>query len=600
MKIQNFALAMICTLLVSCTKWGNSENNRLMKQAQLLLDQKPDSALVLIDAVNTALLSDAKRAEHTLLRVMAKDNAGMNITTDTEILRAREYFIHRNDPGKTAFACFYTAKTISDKDNVIEKMKYYQEALDFVQKTDNKLLQGKILYNMGYLNYNRRWYAEAIYYYQQAMIAFKSAEGQYHREINAMNAIANSFLVNNQQDSAQYYYKAALKLANLHDNPAIQAIIYNNMSVAYRELGQLDTAYHYGRRSLSMATTNNGKVNAYMNLAQLSFDKNLLDSARNCLVMSETLYQNMANKNPFAQFSLNKLRYQVEKKDGNLEMALHYQDLYTDYQYEITQQSDRQLLLEMQRKYNLAVKETEHNREMNTRLKWIGGLALVLLVLAGVCYKMLQKNQKQKAELEITKQQISTLHEMYQQRDNNMKKMFLKKMGIAKSIAVLTPYIDDNLMKRTTQTDEELIWKMKQIVKKLKTQNFVEIANEILPEFTVRLKNVCPDLDDREISICCLELFNFNNEAIDMLVNERYKGTTQTVQNWKTTIRRKLKMQSYGNLQEFLMNIYNERIDKLDAVKMEKFENMDKKNGKTTFSSFTFPYFDTLISYLTK
>jgi hypothetical protein len=36
------------------------------------VEQAPDSALVLLDAVNTALLGDAAKAEYTLLRVQAK------------------------------------------------------------------------------------------------------------------------------------------------------------------------------------------------------------------------------------------------------------------------------------------------------------------------------------------------------------------------------------------------------------------------------------------------------------------------------------------------------------------------------------------------
>jgi len=164
-----------------------------MQQAQLLVEQMPDSALMLLDSVNTALLSDAKRAEYALLRVQVKDNARMDISADTEILRAREYFIRGKNREKAALACFYAAKVVKGKDQADEQMGFYQEALEHVQHTGNKLLQGKILYNIGNLNYNRDWYAEAINRYQQALKVFQSIDGQYQREINAMNAMANSF-----------------------------------------------------------------------------------------------------------------------------------------------------------------------------------------------------------------------------------------------------------------------------------------------------------------------------------------------------------------------------------------------------------------------
>jgi tetratricopeptide (TPR) repeat protein len=247
--ILSILLALVCSLLVSCTKWGNSENNRLIQQAQSLVELAPDSALTLLDRVNTTSLNDVKWAEYTLLRVQARANAGLDLSTDTEIFQAQEYFTRRKDPEKAALACFFAAKAVEGKDKADEQMKSYQEALNHVQYTDNKLLHGKILYNMGYMNYNRCWYAEAISCYRQAMRMFQTAGGQYHREIYALNAIANSFLLNAQNDSAQYYFKTALNQAKLNENPAMQFIVYNNMGVTYREKGQMDTANYYGRRA---------------------------------------------------------------------------------------------------------------------------------------------------------------------------------------------------------------------------------------------------------------------------------------------------------------------------------------------------------------
>ena len=91
--LQYISLAILCGTLPACTKWGNSENSRLMQQAQSLVEQMPDSALSVLDAINTASFSNAGKAEYTLQRVQAKDNAEMDITSDTEILPVREYFL---------------------------------------------------------------------------------------------------------------------------------------------------------------------------------------------------------------------------------------------------------------------------------------------------------------------------------------------------------------------------------------------------------------------------------------------------------------------------------------------------------------------------
>ena len=67
--IQNTKLVVLCGLFTSCIQWGSNENNRLMQQAELLVELAPDSALILLDSVNIAVFTEADKAEYTLLRV---------------------------------------------------------------------------------------------------------------------------------------------------------------------------------------------------------------------------------------------------------------------------------------------------------------------------------------------------------------------------------------------------------------------------------------------------------------------------------------------------------------------------------------------------
>ena len=95
-SVCNIILVVLIVSLVSCIKWGNRENSRLIEQALRLLEHTPDSALALLDAVNTVRFNDVERAEYTLLRIQARSNAGMDLSTDTEIFAVREYFMAKS------------------------------------------------------------------------------------------------------------------------------------------------------------------------------------------------------------------------------------------------------------------------------------------------------------------------------------------------------------------------------------------------------------------------------------------------------------------------------------------------------------------------
>ena len=229
-----------------------------MQQAQLLTDQAPDSALALLDVVHTVNFSSAERAEYNLLLIQARNNAGLDISSNTEIYGVREYFVRKKDRQKAAWACYFAALVVAGQ-NPAQAMEYQMEALDFAKNTENKVLQGKILYNMGTLNFNSEWYDHAILRYRQALKIFRSSD-HYQREIFTLVAVSNSFLMNRQADSAQYYYQQALQQAYQHEDTTLMVMVYNNMGAAFREQGQPDKATGYSRQALQLAASDDKHI----------------------------------------------------------------------------------------------------------------------------------------------------------------------------------------------------------------------------------------------------------------------------------------------------------------------------------------------------
>jgi tetratricopeptide (TPR) repeat protein len=502
----------------------------------------------------------------------------MDISSDTEIFDAREFFIRGKDPQKAALACFYAAFVATEQNQTTTGMEYYQEALDFAKNTDNKELQIKILYNMGYLNYRGGWYDDAIKRYLQSLNISQLTDNQNQLEVRTLNSIASVLMMMNNADSAQYYYQQALDQAQLHEDIALQVMIYNNMSMTYRVQGQPDQATFFSRQALQLAINDNDKMYIYSNLAYVHHETGSADSARYYIQLAEELSKDTDNNLTTAYLA--ELSYQIEKSEGNYQKALEYFELNSKLQFEVLENNDRKVLLEMQKKYDMTIKENALNQQRNKAWKFAGVSLMFLLALAVFCIFILRINMKQKEalareklentekqlaleqaerksmektmELEHVLHQAQTLQEMYNQRDNEMKTIFLEKIGILKKIALLSPYLNEKSL--NAQNEElKLMKRTREIVKYLDLQNFIDTANELYPEFTDRLKQVYSSLDDREISICCLLLFDFNNQELDLFLNRRLKSTLNTIQKWKSVIRRKLDMDSHGDIKEHLL-----------------------------------------------
>lgn len=550
--IKNMILVMFCGLFASCVKWGSKENNNFILQASLLLETKPDSALMLLDSVNAALFNDKQKAEYILLKVQARDNAGLDLSTDIEIFQVREFFIKRNNFNKAALACFYSGKVVDDSDNFTLKMNYYREAFEFAKNTNNEPLLSKILYNMGYVDFERHWYYYAITEYKQALKIVQDMENRQREEIYSLIAIGNSFIAEHEIDSARYYYGMALYEAQELDDADIQETVYNNMMETYIEFDLFDAAKCVGRQALSIATADIKKADIYKNFALLFHKINVPDSARYYIAMAEPVIANIDDFYELATFY--HLYYQIEKEAGNYLKALEYFELYFEYSLKLTISNDKQKLLNIQKKYYDAEKEIKYDKKIIRFWKIEGVTFSVLFVFMVFFIIMIQMNIKQRFALKRTEKQAKILHELYSKLKNNI----VKEIGIFKKIAFLLPSINANTWK--LKNDEyKLIKKIRDTIKSFDAQKFTDFADGLYPGFTDRLKQICPLLDDREINICCLILFDFSNKELDLIINERLKGSLNTIQNWKSSIRRKLNIPAYGNIKSYLEEIAKQK-----------------------------------------
>lgn len=537
---QNIILTAICGLFVSCVKWGSMENNRLMQQVRVFAEVQPDSALMLLNRINTALLSDTERAEYTLLRVQTRDNAEYDLTTDIEIFKAREFFLKEKKWEKAALACFFAGKVVDERDDVALETAFYQEALDLAIKTNHELLQGKILYAMGFTNFDRHWYTDAIAQYQQALKIFQTATDQYQQEIYSWVAVGNSFIVEQKADSAQRYFETALYRAQMRNDTALQVMVYNNMLEAYRELGMTDAAKFCGWQALNLVTADRERADVYINLAQVFQDENCFDSAR--YYMQKTLPLIAKLNDIYDLINMYHVCYQIEKNTGNAVKALEYFEQYTLYRNELTDWNKKQKLLEFQHKYRNAEKENEYHRAKSRLLGLASALGFMAVFLSMAVFRMKKKNILQKAEAE---QKSETLQNMFRERNSEIQTAFLEKLQIIKDISLV------NLQKTTPASFHT---EVNAIMSAFTIQKFVEITEELYPSFNAKLQNSFPNanLTEQETTLCCLTLCGFSNKELALFINQ--SKDTQSVEKMKNRIRKKLGMDAYDrNIKDFLL-----------------------------------------------
>jgi tetratricopeptide (TPR) repeat protein len=566
MKMFQWTLMVVFYWLsVSCSQWGSKENNRLIRQAELLAELNPNNALLLLDSMNTALFSNAEKAAYTILRIQAKDNAGLDLSTDIEIFQARDYFIRNGkNPEQVALACLFAGKVVDAKDNIAVKINYYREALDFAKKTNNEMLQGEILYNMFFLDFDDNSINDVISLHQQALNIFKSASDQRQQEIYILIAIGNSSIIEQKTDSAQHYFAAALNKALLLDKPALQVAIYENIMDSYIKLEKLDMAKHAGNQALNLTLSESEKISVYLNFAQLFHVENIIDSSRFYLAKAEPFISTGDDVYELTKFY--RLCCQIEKNAGNHTKALEYLELSTKYLQELTDWNGRQKLLEFQKKFKITKLEIKYNKEKNRlwRLAGILGVMSFLLIIGYIVVK--KRNIKQtialtkieheirEKDLELEKvkhekseaeQNMHIFQKVYEKQYNEIQINFLEKLKIIKSLLFLDASRKSSMI---------IISELNTIKDKFSLQEFVAITNVLYPGFTDKLKANYPNvnLSEKEISICCLIVCGFSNKELALFIHQ--KKDTQAVEKMKNRLRKKMNIPAYYDVKKYLLD----------------------------------------------
>ena len=149
----------------SCSQQQNP--NALLIQADSFMEEYPDSALHILESIETQQLSaQADRAYYALLLTQARDKNYIVQTDDSLIRTAVQYYDSVGDVQMQAKAYYYKGAIYRDANLCGEAIKEYLTAIPFAEKAENTKLLGLIYNQAGYLYYLQDLLEQADSIYQ--------------------------------------------------------------------------------------------------------------------------------------------------------------------------------------------------------------------------------------------------------------------------------------------------------------------------------------------------------------------------------------------------------------------------------------------------
>ncbi|MCE8915393.1 hypothetical protein K0F77_17225 [Bacteroides fragilis] len=462
--------------LVSCTD-GRSEGQvaRLLRQAEMCMEECPDSALVYLHQISDPeKLTGENQADYCLLLTQAMDKNDLPLSSDSLIQIAVGYYSNKGDAECKAKALFYKGRVFQQQGNLEGATLLYKKAESMIPDLTDYYLVGLIYSYLGHLNRDEEHYKKALLYYEKALPCYRTIQNP-TLTASGLQDMAKISVYLGETHRADSLFSEVLSYVPDID-AAWQANIYHNVGVFYMLTNQFGKAEQVVNASLKLPSTPEDKLRSYAVLATIYTRQNrgdLVDSLWHKALNSENIY---TRKAVYASL----LNEAVSKQ--NLQDIEHYVPLYIQSADSVYRLSQAKRIVEVQAKYDQEILIKKNKISRLLLYCFILCLLLLAISLAYVfhIYKRYKRAKErelitQRAELDEGKQVIKEMNdqiERIRKEASTMKEDYNKslidltdeKKSIEQQFALIKQRADD-VSQTNNKMEQDLLVLQKQLRK---------------------------------------------------------------------------------------------------------------------------------------
>lgn len=268
-------LLLFC--LVACSRSTNV--SPLLKKAEGYMNERPDSALYLLDSIiRPEALSNEDKVLWSLLITQARDKKRVTHTSDSLINIAVHYYDEKGNIERRAQAYYCQGRVYMDMLLFDEAIISFLKAEELVLQTTDYNLQARIYNQLGDLSKKNLLYKDALLFYQRANASYrldKSLLG----EVFTLRDIGLAYENLAQLDSAIFYLKKSLDISQMNNWNNLSNTILVGLSSVFESMCLYQDAINLLNQSISLTQNESLLYSSYYSLGSLYRKTGQIDSA---------------------------------------------------------------------------------------------------------------------------------------------------------------------------------------------------------------------------------------------------------------------------------------------------------------------------------
>lgn len=443
---------------------------------------------------------------------------------------------------------------LEKKGYLFESAVNYHKALEIINLKD-PLTQFTLITNLSTIYYELNYPDKAKFFIDSArsIISFKDWP------VEELNLAGLVYSKTKDYSVAKSYFLQAIKKSNTDENLISLAQSYSNYANFNRKIKQYSAAFEYMAKSDSLCKelgVDFGILINRINRAELYYDLNDFEKA--AMELKSVKADLSKFSSPKIEKEFYKLSYRINDAIGNENLANSMYRKYVEKEKAFFGDLPRSILAEWElateNEKSIKVKASYSlQKEKQSKEKYILILGASFLFLALTLFFFI-RNRKHLLEREKINQEKQKIAFDLELKSKQLISESLKNLTIQNTKEELMNQIEEVII----QLPKSYHIKFEELKQNLKLHKTATLLNEFESRFTgvyeqyyEKLKSLAPELTPHELRICALMRLNISTKEIAMLTNR----TAGTVDNTRSSIRKKLKLEDDTNLQEYLLNI---------------------------------------------
>lgn len=537
-------------IVLSFTGCYNRELDSRLDKAEALLQNKPDSALHILQQLSPGG-GQAEQAKYALLYSTALDKNHIKTTDDSLIRQAWNYYKHH--PKKLRNQCktlYYWGRIklrAGDKPGALRLFLKIEEKL---KNTNESYYTGLLYRQIGEVYYEQMNYSRAYHYFREARNNFRQSDNIREETESTLDMAAAAFH-SKDIEKAMRLYSAALDLADEQKNNNLAKASLTNLASLYVVSGKRQIPHDLLQRIELSARQDT--LYGYHTLVDVNLLKNRIDSARYYLKLAEantTDIRDMAD--------LQYTAYRIEAESKNFEKATENIHRYIYLTDSLTRANMQFSAGMVEREYFQEQSAFAEYRMKNRTTLEIISISIIILLL-GISYYMIRQRMRLQHERTehylLLAEEANSEYKALTERLEGQRNTETHLKGLVTSRFNIIDKLGKTYYERENTSSQQIA--MFQEVKQIIT-DFSE-NNEMLQELEL-IVNTChdnamqklradfPAMKETDIRLLCYVFVGFSPQVISLFM----KDTVANVYARKSRLKSRIKSAETTNKDLFL------------------------------------------------